>query len=82
MNTVTDSRSKLSEILRRGQVCHRFIGAIHLTQRAQFALALDARIAQDVEHRKVRTLSILNHDVSTDVGVNVIPRPATMSPFG
>jgi len=69
MNAVTDCKGKLSEILQRGQVCHRFIGAIHLTQRAQFALALDGRIAQAVEHRRVRTLPNLNHDVSTDAAL-------------
>lgn len=72
MNKVTDCRNKLSDVLQTGQVCHRFICVIHLTQRAQFALTLDRRFAQDAEYRKVRTLLILNHDFSTDVAINAI----------
>jgi hypothetical protein len=64
MNTVSDCKRKLSDVLQTGQVCHRFICAIHLTQRAQFALSLDTRIAQDAERRRVRTLPILNRLMS------------------
>ena len=75
MNTVTDCKTKLSEVLQTGQVCHRFIGVTHLTQHSQFAFALDGRIAQATEHRRVRTLPILDHDASTDVGANAIETP-------
>ena len=64
MNTVSDCKRKLSDVLQTGQVCHRFICAIHSTQRAQFALSLDGRIAQDAERRRVRTLPILHRLMS------------------